>query len=38
MKALVIVIHPNLDSTSIVNKRWIEELRKYPEKFEVHII
>ena len=27
MKTLVIVIHPNLNSTSIVNKRWIEELK-----------
>lgn len=35
MKTLVIVIHPNLNSTSIVNKRWYEELKKYPEKFEV---
>ncbi len=35
MKALVIVIHPRLDSSSIVNKRWADELRKYPEKFEV---
>lgn len=35
MKTLVIVIHPNLNSTSIVNKRWIEELKKYPEQFEV---
>ena len=35
MKALVIVIHPRLDSSSIVNKRWVDELKKFPEKFEV---
>jgi putative NADPH-quinone reductase len=35
MKTLVIVIHPALESSSIVNKRWTEELKKYPEKFEV---
>lgn len=35
MKTLVNVIHPNLESSSIVNKRWVEELRKHPEKFEV---
>ncbi|WP_440961032.1 NAD(P)H-dependent oxidoreductase [Paenibacillus nitricinens] len=35
MKTLIIVTHPNMD-TSIVNKRWIEELRKYPEKYTVH--
>ncbi len=35
MKTLVIVIHPNLESSSI-NKRWIEELKKHPEKYHVH--
>lgn len=35
MKTLVNVIHPNLENTSIVNKRWVDELRKYPDKFEV---
>ncbi len=35
MKTLVNVIHPNLNETSLVNKRWVEELRKAPEKFEV---
>ncbi|SDS07357.1 Putative NADPH-quinone reductase (modulator of drug activity B) [Paenibacillaceae bacterium GAS479] len=34
-KTLVIVTHPNID-TSVVNKRWVEELRKYPEKYTVH--
>ncbi|OXM17063.1 NAD(P)H-dependent oxidoreductase [Paenibacillus herberti] len=35
MKTLVIVTHPNME-TSIVNKRWVEELRKYPDKYTVH--
>jgi len=35
MKTLVVVTHPNMD-TSIVNKRWVEELRKYPKKYTVH--
>lgn len=35
MKVLVNIIHPRLESSSIVNKRWADELRKYPEKFEV---
>lgn len=34
---LVIVAHPNLDS-SIINRRWVEELKKYPEQFTVHDI
>jgi putative NADPH-quinone reductase len=35
MKTLVILIHSNLD-TSVVNKRWIEELKKYPEQYVIH--
>jgi putative NADPH-quinone reductase len=35
MKTLVIVVHPNIE-TSLINKRWIEELNKYPEKYTVH--
>ncbi|OXM15175.1 NAD(P)H-dependent oxidoreductase [Paenibacillus herberti] len=35
MKTLVIVTHPNPE-TSIINKRWVEELKKYPEKYTVH--
>ncbi|MED4336430.1 NAD(P)H-dependent oxidoreductase [Bacillus licheniformis] len=35
MKTLVIVAHPNLE-TSVVHKRWVEELKKYPEKYTVH--
>lgn len=34
MKTLVIVIHPDTES-SIINKRWIAALNKYPEKYEV---
>lgn len=29
------IIHPNINE-SIVNKRWIEELKKYPENYEIH--
>ncbi|QYR22273.1 NAD(P)H-dependent oxidoreductase [Paenibacillus sp. sptzw28] len=35
MKTLVVVTHPSLE-TSAINKRWVEELRKYPEKYTVH--
>ncbi|WP_372011904.1 NAD(P)H-dependent oxidoreductase [Paenibacillus chitinolyticus] len=35
MKTLVIVTHPSLE-TSVINKRWVEELEKYPEKYTVH--
>ncbi|WP_036739369.1 MULTISPECIES: NAD(P)H-dependent oxidoreductase [unclassified Paenibacillus] len=35
MKTLVIVTHPSLE-TSVINKRWVEELKKYPEKYTVH--
>ncbi|MFP3600107.1 NAD(P)H-dependent oxidoreductase, partial [Chryseobacterium sp. SIMBA_029] len=35
MKTLVIVTHPDIEK-SIINKRWIEELAKYPEKYTVH--
>ncbi|PFE10616.1 NAD(P)H-dependent oxidoreductase [Bacillus cereus] len=35
MKTLVIVTHPSLE-TSVVNKQWVEELKKYPEKYTVH--
>ena len=34
-KTLVIVAHPNIE-TSKVNKRWIEELKKYPNEIVVH--
>ena len=35
MKTLIIVTHPNIQDSSI-NKRWIQELQKYPENFYVH--
>lgn len=34
-KTLIIVAHPNM-AGSVVNKRWLAELRKYPERFTVH--
>ncbi|MBB6272454.1 putative NADPH-quinone reductase [Pedobacter cryoconitis] len=34
MKTLVIIIHPDLEN-SVINKRWIEELKKYPEKYSI---
>jgi len=37
MKTLVIVIHPDMEK-SMINKRWIEELKKYPEKYTVHAL
>lgn len=35
MKILVVITHPTLEK-SVVNKRWEEELKRYPEKFIVH--
>ncbi|KQO17546.1 NAD(P)H-dependent oxidoreductase [Paenibacillus sp. Leaf72] len=35
MKTLVIVTHPSIEA-SVINKRWIEELAKYPEKYTIH--
>lgn len=35
MKTLVIIIHPTMEN-SLINKRWKEELEKFPEKFTVH--
>ncbi len=35
MKTLVIVSHPDIAS-SVVNKRWIEELNKYSDNYVVH--
>lgn len=35
MKTLVIIIHPNLEN-SLINKRWIEELKKYPNQYTLH--
>ena len=33
-KTLIIVAHPNIEGSQI-NKRWIEELKQYPEEFTV---
>jgi len=35
MKTLIIAIHPDFKN-SVVSKRWIEELNKFPEKYTVH--
>ena len=35
MKTLVIVIHPHIEN-SLINKRWIKELSKYPDKYLLH--
>jgi putative NADPH-quinone reductase len=35
MKTLIVIIHPNLKD-SIINKRWIEELKKYPQDYVLH--
>jgi putative NADPH-quinone reductase len=35
MKTLVIVIHPDIKN-SVVNRRWVEELNKFPDKYLVH--
>ena len=35
MKTLVLVSHPNLEKSAI-NKRWIQELKKYPGQFTIH--
>ena len=37
MKTLVILAHPDIEN-SRVNKRWREELKKYPEDIEIHEI
>jgi putative NADPH-quinone reductase len=35
MKTLIIVIHPTME-TSVINKRWVEVLNQFPEKYTVH--
>ncbi|QNF32837.1 NAD(P)H-dependent oxidoreductase [Adhaeribacter swui] len=37
MKTLIIVIHPDINN-SVVNKRWTQELSKFPEKYDVHLL
>lgn len=35
MKTLVVIIHPDMER-SVINKRWVEELNKNPDKYYVH--
>jgi putative NADPH-quinone reductase len=35
MKTLIVVVHPDLNN-SLINKRWIKELQKHPEKYVIH--
>lgn len=35
MKTLVVVIHPDMNN-SVINKRWVEELQKFPDRYHVH--
>lgn len=35
MSTLIVVTHPTIGQ-SVVNKRWISELHKYPQQFTVH--
>jgi putative NADPH-quinone reductase len=35
MKTLIIITHPDMKN-SILNKRWVEELLKFPDQFYVH--
>lgn len=37
MKTLVIVTHPNMEKSRI-NKRWVAELKKYPEQITVNLL
>ncbi|QBQ41749.1 flavodoxin family protein [Sphingobacterium psychroaquaticum] len=34
MKTLVLIFHPNMDQ-SVINKRWKQELEKFPDKYVV---
>lgn len=35
MKTLVVVFHPDIEE-SVINKRWVDELEKYPDRYTVH--
>lgn len=37
MKTLIIVAHPNI-AESVINKRWGQELYRYPEAYTVHTL
>ncbi|AIL45714.1 NAD(P)H-dependent oxidoreductase [Elizabethkingia anophelis] len=34
-KTLVILVHPDIEK-SVINKRWVEELQKYPDQYHIH--
>jgi len=35
MKTLIIIIHPDIEG-AVANKRWLEELNKYPDLYDIH--
>ncbi|MFK7936490.1 MAG: NAD(P)H-dependent oxidoreductase [Saprospiraceae bacterium] len=35
MKTVIVIAHPKLEK-SVVNKRWVAELEKHPEKYIIH--
>lgn len=35
MKTLIIIAHPNI-TDSVINKRWLQELKKHPTKYTTH--
>ena len=37
MKTLVIAAHPALKD-SVINKRWLRELQKYPDQYTIHVL
>ena len=37
MKSLIIAAHPNLGE-SVINKHWLEELRKHPDLCTIHVL
>ena len=34
-KTLIIITHPDINN-SVINKKWLKELEKFPEKFHIH--
>lgn len=34
-KTLIIITHPDIEN-SVINKLWLQELEKYPDKFHIH--
>ena len=37
MKSLIIAVHPSLGEP-IINKHWLEELRKHPDLSTIHVL